>query len=173
MRHLKDMRYLLLIATVPFMTSCQVMTASTSVISNSIACGTTESEQLFPQLGSKRFINIDFSIKETNKTIPFKHVAECEYQGSICGGGAWFDIWYGNRSKKEVSIFTRIARFIHLFEKIRSKSDFIFLMSAFVGDTTSPLFWLNPELFTNGNGNAKLFPVPVGAVMMLICGKLS
>jgi hypothetical protein len=92
------MRNILILLLVPILVSCQALTATTSVIAGSAACNSSEKEQSFPQEGAIKKISLSFTISGKTKDVSFSETAVCEYQGSICGGGAWFEVWYGDQS---------------------------------------------------------------------------
>jgi hypothetical protein len=92
------MRNILVILLTLIVSGCQALTATTSVIAGSVACSSSEKEQSFPPEGSVKEIDLSFTITDTAKDISFSETAICEYQGSMCGGGAWFEVWYGDQS---------------------------------------------------------------------------
>lgn len=92
------MKNILIILLIPIIASCQALTATTSVMAGSVACKSSEKEQSFPPEGAVKKIDLSFTITDTAKDISFFKTAVCEYQGSICGGGAWFEVWYGDQS---------------------------------------------------------------------------
>ena len=89
---------LAIVALLPLLIGCQALSALISVTGGSVACASSKSGETFLPDGSKKYINISFDINEGNRTVPFKEVVMCEYQGAICGGGTWFHIWYGDRT---------------------------------------------------------------------------
>jgi len=91
------MRSIIVFLIIPLIVSCQAMT-TTSVIGSSIACSSSEKEQTFPEEGAKKNIDLSFKIRDSEEVIGFSGRAVCEYKGSICGGGTWFEIWHGDQS---------------------------------------------------------------------------
>ena len=77
--------------------SCQVTTAATSVVGGSVACARSEEVYPFPEQGEVRDVTVAFEIVDGDDRVAFSHVGRCEYQGSLCGGGAWFQVWYGDQ----------------------------------------------------------------------------
>jgi len=88
----------------PLIVSCQAISTGMAVNAGSKACGESKSKQKFPKDGSKKYIDISFGIKDSNRTIPFKKNITCEYQGSLCTSGNWRQIWYGNRKLKNTVV---------------------------------------------------------------------
>ena len=58
------MRHILVILALSLLNSCQVLTAATSVIGGSIACGVAEENQDFPEKGARKSIELSFQIKD-------------------------------------------------------------------------------------------------------------
>ena len=92
------MRHILILLLVPILVSCQVLTATTSVITGSVACSVSEKKQSFPPEGAIKKIDLSLSISDKTNDVSFSETAICEYQGSMCGGGSWFEVWYGDQS---------------------------------------------------------------------------
>jgi len=85
----------------PFITSCQIVAATTSVLGGSSACESSKKELTFPNIGTKKNIDVSFVIGSSTKSTKFDGRAVCEYKGSICGGGKWFNVWHGDQSIKD------------------------------------------------------------------------
>ncbi|WP_027858474.1 hypothetical protein [Marinobacterium jannaschii] len=92
------MRNILILLLVPILVSCQALNATTSVIAGSSACNSSEKEQSFPPEGAIKKIDLSLTISYETSEVSFSETAVCEYQGSMCGGGAWFQVWYGDQS---------------------------------------------------------------------------
>jgi hypothetical protein len=92
------MRNILILLLAPVLISCQALTATTSVIAGSSACNSTEKEQSFPPEGAIKKIDLSLTISDKTTEVSFSETAVCEYQGSMCGGGSWFQVWYGDQS---------------------------------------------------------------------------
>lgn len=92
------MRNFLITILASILVSCQALTATTSTITGSAACDSSEEEQTFPADDAVAKIDLSFVITDKSKEISFSDVAVCEYQGSMCGGGSWFEVWYGDQS---------------------------------------------------------------------------
>lgn len=97
-------KFILSILLIPLLVGCQAFSASMAVISGTSACNSTEGDQLFPDEGSRKYIHISFDINDSNQAVSFSETATCEYQGSMCGGGAWFQVWYGDQTLPEVEL---------------------------------------------------------------------
>jgi len=92
------MRNILILLLVPILVSCQALTATTSVIAGSAVCNSTEKEQSFPSEGAIKKIDLSLALSDKTNEVSLSETAVCEYQGSMCGGGAWFQVWYGDQS---------------------------------------------------------------------------
>jgi hypothetical protein len=92
------MRNILILLLAPILVSCQVLTATTSVIAGSAACNSTEKNQSFPPEGAIKKIDLSLTISDKANEVTFSETAVCEYQGSMCGGGVWFQVWHGDQS---------------------------------------------------------------------------
>lgn len=88
------MRNILILLLAPILVSCLAPTATTLVV----ACSSSEKEQSFPPKGAIKKIDLSLTISDKTNDVSLSETAVCEYQGSICVGGAWFDVWYGDQS---------------------------------------------------------------------------
>jgi len=107
------MRNCVFVLLIPILASCQVLTASMPVYGGSVACSSSEKEQSFPEQGAKRYLDISFEIIGSGRAVTFSDRAVCEYQGSICGGGKWFDVWYGDESVSHTVSFSNGEQLVY------------------------------------------------------------
>ena len=92
------MRNILILLLIPIIASCQALTATASVIGSSAACSSSKKEQSFPKEESRKNIDLSFAIIDGGKEVAFSERSICEYKGSMCGGGTWFEVWHGDQS---------------------------------------------------------------------------
>jgi hypothetical protein len=64
------------------------------------ACSSSWSNESFPVKGAKKSIHATFRLANDGKVQRFDETAECEYHGAFCGGGEWFQVWYGDKSRQ-------------------------------------------------------------------------
>ena len=96
------LKLIIIFLTFPLIASCQALSAITYPYADNEACEESKAQQIFPKTGSKKHINISFSIKDDNHTIPFEKNVTCEYHGSSCHMGKLYYKWWGNRKLKSV-----------------------------------------------------------------------
>jgi len=96
MKRLKTAAAVALILT---LTGCQSTLTALSVISGGAACSRTERQQQFPEEGAEAQIEVQISIMGRDGPVQLNETANCEYQGSMCGGGSWFQVWYGDQTQ--------------------------------------------------------------------------
>lgn len=82
---------------IPTLVGCQATQTTLSVISGNAACSRTEQQHVFPDDGAVAEIQFKLDIMGSEGPIEFNGIATCGYQGSMCGGGSWFQVWYGNQ----------------------------------------------------------------------------
>jgi hypothetical protein len=95
---MESMKYLLIFILIPILTSCQVIGTGVQVIGGSIGCSVNNNPAAKIEQGSIRNISIDLSLSDGENQIILNETAVCEYQGSMCAGGTWFQVWYGDQS---------------------------------------------------------------------------
>jgi len=98
------LKSLCILLCVGFLAGCQALTASTAVLGGSIACSSNEKDQSFPEQGTTRTVGASFSAEVDGVTHHFSESSVCEYQGALCGGGTWFEVWYGDQSLPSIDI---------------------------------------------------------------------
>lgn len=69
------------------------------------ACDTSKEARTFPEKKSIAEITVRFDIELGKDQIRVNETVKCDYQGSFCPAGDWYDIWYGNQEiKRELSL---------------------------------------------------------------------
>ena len=61
------------------------------------SCDRSRTEHTFPKEESIAQIHVQFRIGKGLDQINIDETAVCEYQGSFCPAGEWYDVWYGNQ----------------------------------------------------------------------------
>lgn len=61
------------------------------------ACENSKSSRVFPEENSVAKIHVQFQIDTGVDEIGVNETAICDYQGSFCPAGEWYDVWYGNK----------------------------------------------------------------------------
>ena len=84
-----------LVTCVALLSGCQPLSALNGVTRGSIACSSSKSDAEFPSLGAEHFITTTFIVEGNGRAVPFENTSACEYQGSFCGDGRWYNVWYG------------------------------------------------------------------------------
>ncbi|XQF91533.1 hypothetical protein ACOBV8_22195 (plasmid) [Pseudoalteromonas espejiana] len=70
-----------------------------------IACNSSQKARSFPKEKSVTKINVQFQIVTSEEQINVNETAICDYQGSFCPAGDWYEIWYGNKEiKREITL---------------------------------------------------------------------
>ena len=64
------------------------------------ACETSKKTIALPQKGTVAEVHVSFKIKLAQSSISINETAICDYQGSICPAGDWYEVWYGNQETK-------------------------------------------------------------------------
>ncbi len=62
------------------------------------ACDDAAELKHFPNPNAIAHIDVSFDILVLGETKTFSERAVCEYQGSMCPAGEWYEVWYGDRS---------------------------------------------------------------------------
>lgn len=88
---------LLLIMTIPLLSSCQVAGVAVQAVTGSIGCSVNDNPTANLQPGATRDIALNLSLNDAGKVIELNETAVCEYQGSMCAGGKWYSVWYGDQ----------------------------------------------------------------------------
>lgn len=69
------------------------------------ACDEAKEERVFPENGAVAEIHVRFDLGKGQERISVNEVAVCNYQGSFCPAGEWYDVWHGNQqARREVSL---------------------------------------------------------------------
>lgn len=89
---------LLLLMTIPLLSSCQVAGVAMQVVTGSVGCSVNSNPRADLAQGTTREIQLDFALNDAGIVHQIKQPAVCEYQGSICAGGEWFEVWYGDQT---------------------------------------------------------------------------
>lgn len=63
-----------------------------------LACEDSTPLEGFPGKDAITKIDIAFEITIEGETTHFRESAICEYQGSFCPAGVWWEVWYGDQS---------------------------------------------------------------------------
>ena len=92
------MKQVFIILIFPILTSCQVIGTGTQVITGSIGCRVNSDAAASLDIGSVKNISIEFSLIDNGNTIDLSDTASCRYQGNMCAGGQWYQVWYGDQS---------------------------------------------------------------------------
>jgi hypothetical protein len=87
---------LLLFMLIPLLSSCQVAGVAVQAVTGSIGCSVNDNPTANVQPGSTRDITLNLSLNDAGKVIELNETAVCEYQGSMCAGGKWYSVWYGD-----------------------------------------------------------------------------
>ena len=89
-----------LVTCVAALSGCQPLATLTAVKRGSIACSSSKDDAEFPSLGTEHFITTTFLIEGNGRAAPFENTSACEYQGSFCGDGRWYNVWYGKEQDR-------------------------------------------------------------------------
>lgn len=92
------MKHIFIILIISTLTSCQVIRTGSQVITGSIGCSVNSDSAAPIKVGSVKDISIAFSLIDDGNTLNLSDTASCEYQGSMCAGGQWYQVWYGDQS---------------------------------------------------------------------------
>lgn len=69
------------------------------------ACESSKNSQVFPEENSVTKIHVQFQIGTGVDQINVDETAVCDYQGSFCPAGDWYEVWYGNKEmKREIAL---------------------------------------------------------------------
>jgi len=92
------MKHIFIILIIPILTSCQVIGTGAQVITGSIGCSVNSGSAAPIKIGSVKDISIKFSLIDDGNKLDLSDTASCEYQGNMCAGGQWYQVWYGDQS---------------------------------------------------------------------------
>jgi hypothetical protein len=69
------------------------------------ACESSKNSRVFPEENSVAKIHVQFQIGAGKDRINVNETAVCDYQGSFCPAGDWYEVWYGNKEmKREIAL---------------------------------------------------------------------
>jgi len=64
------------------------------------ACESSQKSRVFPEENSVTKIHVQFQIGTGKDQIDVNETAVCDYQGSFCPAGEWYEVWYGDKEMK-------------------------------------------------------------------------
>lgn len=88
----------LLLMTIPLLSSCQVAGVAMHVVTGSVGCSVNNNPRADLAQGTTREIQLNFTLNDAGTMQQINQPAVCEYQGSMCAGGQWFEVWYGDKT---------------------------------------------------------------------------
>jgi hypothetical protein len=112
------MKYIFIILFIPILASCQVVGTGVQVITGSIGCSVNSSSTVPLKVGAVKDISIEFTLVDGGNTLNLSETATCEYQGNMCAGSQWYQVWYGDQSIRrefQLSDGSKITYWPHSF----------------------------------------------------------
>ncbi|WP_028876948.1 hypothetical protein [Teredinibacter turnerae] len=70
------------------------------------ACESSKNARVFPKGNTVAKIHVQFHIGTGEDQINVNETAICDYQGSFCPAGDWYEVWYGNKEMKREIVLT-------------------------------------------------------------------
>ncbi|MDN4504345.1 hypothetical protein QX776_18190 [Alteromonadaceae bacterium BrNp21-10] len=68
-------------------------------------CENSKNLRVFPKENSVSMIQVQFQIGTGKDQINVNETAMCDYQGSFCPAGDWYEVWYGDKEmKREIAL---------------------------------------------------------------------
>ena len=107
--------------------SCQVIGTTAHILGASIGCEVNDNptEHLVP--GTLRHFQVSVALNDHGTKHAIEETVACEYQGAMCAGGTWFQVWYGDKDIRQHIVLSdnnqlsltpnNICTDIHFFEK--------------------------------------------------------
>lgn len=69
------------------------------------ACDSSKNSAGFPKENSVAKIHVQFQVGAGQDLVDVNETVICDYQGSFCPAGDWYEVWYGNKElKREIKL---------------------------------------------------------------------
>lgn len=117
----------LTLAVLALLCGCQVIGTTAHILGASVGCAVNNNPNASLKQGEWRYFNINVALWENGQTLQMSETVACEYQGSMCAGGTWFQVWYGDKEVRKTLNFSdgnsllltpnNICTNIHFFEE--------------------------------------------------------